>query len=648
MRSPLADRPNNCAVEGDLLLTTDPGAGDVKVHRVPDLALLRTFGDDMGKPEGIDVLTTPAGLRLVYATDSSDSSVHAYDLDSGLLVGSFPTTFGAGIEPILADDHYQRIFVARGEDETIMRLGWFTPDGTLVEEFGEPFFARDPEGMAIYACGSGGYLVAVDQKSGATDFEVFDRVTLTHLGRFHLKDVTGGFTDNTDGIDILQTPLPGFPGGMMAACDGCGSAVPDAMDVVAWDRIAAAMGLAVCPNGRPPGCGDGMAEGSFEECDGADDAACPGLCADDCTCPLPVSTPTTSTTSTTSTTAPPTTSTTEAPSPTTSTTSSTSTTSTTTSTLPPEDAPRVMQEGVLAVLVDLRDQDVDKDGAKKLDEAIVALGRAVDAAGWRDDSRPQPDTGSDVLEDEKTAVSKLEELVKKGGGGVDPALLQTLVDRLLAVDRALIVVAIADASGGDSKTLAQALDELMKGDRYAAEGKEGGAIDHYRHAWERAQKTVALPPDQPPRPTKRALLEQLTQLEATLTDKHELKALAKVIDALARSLGDDWWLDDSHLQGKDADKVFDAEREAVHNLGEIMKDKDNTIADAVLEDFQRLLVGADRALTVMAIAGSGDGDPKRLGEAMDRLERGDAAALLRKYEEAIDRYREAWKSAGKA
>jgi hypothetical protein len=59
-------------------------------------------------------------------------------------------------------------------------------------------------------------------------------------------------------------------------------------------------------------------------------------------------------------------------------------------------------------------------------------------------------------------------------------------------------------------------------------------------------------------------------------------------------------------------------------------------------------VRADRALAIIAIAESGEGDPKRLGEAMDRLGKGDAASTLRQYHQAIERYREAWKSAEQA
>jgi hypothetical protein len=247
--------PNNCAVEGDLLLTTDRTVGEVKVHHLPDLTFAGSFGRDMRRPEGIDVLTTPTGERLVYVTDSADASVHVYALDSGALVRTFPTGFGSGIEPIFADDRHQRIYVARGEKESRRGIGWFTPEGVKVQEFGASVFSRDGEGIALYACGDGGYLVIADQTSSATQLEIFDRLTLTHLGAFRLQDGSGEFTDSTDGVDILQTPLPGFPDGLVAACDGCGSSVPDEMDVVGWDRIAAVVGLERCPGGVPPDCG---------------------------------------------------------------------------------------------------------------------------------------------------------------------------------------------------------------------------------------------------------------------------------------------------------------------------------------------------------------------------------------------------------
>ncbi len=254
-------RPNNCAVHGNLLLTTDreprasgAGPGKVKVHRIPDFARLRTFGDDMEAPHGIDVATVEGEAPRVYVTDSADASVHVYDLDAGTLVRKFSTGFGDGVEPILVDARHRRVFVGRGEKEKSRGLGVFDLEGRLEREFGADVFQKDAEGLALYACGDGGYLVGTDQHKRRTEFEVFDRVTLRHLATFTLEDGRGEFTSATDGIDILQTPLPGFPAGIFAACDGCGSNEPDEIDVIGWDRIAAAVGLQRCP-GRTPQTG---------------------------------------------------------------------------------------------------------------------------------------------------------------------------------------------------------------------------------------------------------------------------------------------------------------------------------------------------------------------------------------------------------
>jgi hypothetical protein len=249
-------RPNNCTVEGDLLLTTDVGVPEVTVHQLPEMTRVGSFGLDMISPQGVDVLTTPDGRMLVYVTDSSDASVHVYDLDSRDLVRTFATGFGEGIEPILVDDRHQRIFVARGEKEEQRGVGMFTPEGTLVREFGGAIFSADTEGLSIYACGDEGYLLAADQNRAATEIEVFERTSLTHLGTFRLRNAQGEATGATDGIAVLQAPLPGFAGGLLAVCDGCGSTPRDEMDVVAWDRVATVMGLQRCPGGGPPDCGE--------------------------------------------------------------------------------------------------------------------------------------------------------------------------------------------------------------------------------------------------------------------------------------------------------------------------------------------------------------------------------------------------------
>ena len=64
---------------------------------------------------------------------------------------------------------------------------------TLV--LGTSAFSKETEGMALYRCGDGGYLVAADQRATATEFEVFDRLTLDHVGSFEMQDGSGDFTD---------------------------------------------------------------------------------------------------------------------------------------------------------------------------------------------------------------------------------------------------------------------------------------------------------------------------------------------------------------------------------------------------------------------------------------------------------------------
>jgi cysteine-rich repeat protein len=74
-------------------------------------------------------------------------------------------------------------------------------------------------------------------------------------------------------------------------CDPCGDGIRDA------GEQCDPPGSLSCPNGDecafnclcppplPPTCGDGHVNQPQEECDGADDAACPGQCTDTCTCP---------------------------------------------------------------------------------------------------------------------------------------------------------------------------------------------------------------------------------------------------------------------------------------------------------------------------------------------------------------------------
>jgi myo-inositol-hexaphosphate 3-phosphohydrolase len=296
------EEPNNCDVTGNMLVTTDRAGRRVVAHHIPDFTLVATFGSGLSQPEGVTVLHDD-DRSLAYVTDKAQA-VHVYDLATFQLVRSFSTGFSKQ-EGIAADDLYQRVYVA---NDGTGRLRAFTATGDLIQEFGASAFGTDAEGVALYRCGSEGWILVSDQRASASrsEFEVFDRTTFLHLGTFTLEAESGDLTNATDGIDVFQTPTSHFPSGVFAACDDC-SGSGDDVDLIGWDQVASALGLAVCPDGRPPTCGNDAVDTTAEHCDGLDDANCPGLCAEDCTCPAPESptTSTSTTTSTTTTTSPP-------------------------------------------------------------------------------------------------------------------------------------------------------------------------------------------------------------------------------------------------------------------------------------------------------------------------------------------------------
>src|SRR5256885_559712 len=102
---------------------------------------------------------------------------------------------------------------------------------------------------------------------------------------------------------VLATLTLAAPARAADPCLGGGSAAARGRKTGGWRRAARAKPPAgtvqhVCAashfvvdacsgdatNACLPACGDGVANGT-EQCDGTDDAACPGLCGTDCACP---------------------------------------------------------------------------------------------------------------------------------------------------------------------------------------------------------------------------------------------------------------------------------------------------------------------------------------------------------------------------
>ncbi|WP_116106301.1 phytase [Lewinella sp. IMCC34191] len=91
----------------------------------------------------------------------------------------------------------------------------------LAHRVGQPTdLVADVEGLTLYELPDGtGYLVASMQ--GNFSYALFDRQgDNAYLGSFKILDGLVDGVEETDGLEVTQTPLPGFPGGLLVVQDG--------------------------------------------------------------------------------------------------------------------------------------------------------------------------------------------------------------------------------------------------------------------------------------------------------------------------------------------------------------------------------------------------------------------------------------------
>jgi hypothetical protein len=96
------------------------------------------------------------------------------------------------------------------------------------------------------------------------------------------------------------------------------------------------------------------------------------------------------------------------------------------------------------------------------------------------------DKGEKVFQADRETVEKLREIKNP------PSTLPDLIDALVAADKSLAETAISDATGagGDTKKLAEAQDELQKAANELVKDHQAPAIEHYGHAWKKAQEAL--------------------------------------------------------------------------------------------------------------------------------------------------------------
>lgn len=203
------------------------GRFEVLVFSLPALEPLHRFGlGTLGEGEtNLAILHARDGATLVFASDDHRVHVFREGTGSATWLRAFAPPVSE-IETLMADDRTQLVYVPeeRGGEGIRPGVHVFDPEGRPhtragTNVFGEDRFDADAEGIALYRCldaagadrGSG-FIVVSDQRQSRTELEFFDRGSWEHLGMLSVAGLA-----HTDGLAVLETPLPGHPRGLLAA-----------------------------------------------------------------------------------------------------------------------------------------------------------------------------------------------------------------------------------------------------------------------------------------------------------------------------------------------------------------------------------------------------------------------------------------------
>lgn len=250
-------RPNGIAIEGDLAIVVERDNRRLQVLSLPGDRPVGVFGADLLRnPYGVAVYTDSAGRIVMYVTDNYETPegdippaaelgqrVHHFRVRVGHggldveHVRSFGDTAGRGVlrkvETIAVDPVHDRVLVAE-EHEAVREIKVYTLDGRFTGQvIPNDLFDYEPEGLALYPCGDGGYWVATDQHPENNTFHVLDRRSLALRGSFR-----GAVTRQTDGIALTRGTIGPLSGGGLYAAH-----IDAHVTAFAWDTIAEAIGL---------------------------------------------------------------------------------------------------------------------------------------------------------------------------------------------------------------------------------------------------------------------------------------------------------------------------------------------------------------------------------------------------------------------
>jgi len=128
-----------------------------------------------------------------------------------------------------------------------------------------------------------------------------------------------------------------------------------------------------------------------------------------------------------------------------------------------------------------------------LKDAIVRLNKSLNPLYWIDGvhvlCKTSPGGDSLVFDRERDSVDKLMDIRPNDKLGRYTVVHDTIL-KIVAADRLLATTLIDEAPAGREKT--DALKDLNEGDKKASEGKYRDAIEHYKKAWQHAEKVAPI------------------------------------------------------------------------------------------------------------------------------------------------------------
>jgi hypothetical protein len=154
---------------------------------------------------------------------------------------------------------------------------------------------------------------------------------------------------------------------------------------------------------------------------------------------------------------------------------------------------RQKKQTVLAELIALHAVATDHSDQNHLDDAIDHVQDSLADELWLDGNHLVAKKGKKVFDEEEDAVDELRDIlkdIKDHDSAQSAVVIQDLINRLVAIDRALAVISVdeAEAAGASAKKIKEDREEIADGDEDAAEGRPDKAIKHYRDAWAHAVK----------------------------------------------------------------------------------------------------------------------------------------------------------------